>query len=93
MSAAGAIVSGMTEDEGAPIDDAAMVAVRELLETAERYGIGLSFEPDDGWSIGYMHGMGGGGLSTAYDLETAARAAMRPLDKLHEHLSEDPTSL
>jgi len=92
MSAASAIVSGMTEDT--TVTEAAMVAVKELLETAERYGIGLSFEPDgEGWSVGYMRGMGGGDLSSAYDLETAAKAAMRPLDNLHESLSEDPTSL
>jgi hypothetical protein len=32
-----------------------------------------------GWSIGYMKAMGGGSLASAYDLETAAKAAERPL--------------
>jgi hypothetical protein len=48
-----------------------------------RNGIGVTFEPDgQGWKIGYMYGMGGGDLASAYDLETAVRAAERPLDEL-----------
>jgi hypothetical protein len=69
----------MTEDQDT-ITNAAMVAVRELLEAGEQYGIGISFEPDGegGWSVGYMYGRGGGDLASAYDLEIAAKAAMRP---------------
>ena len=58
-------------------------AVGNLLSTAKIHGIGITFEPDEvGWSVGYMKGMGGGPLSNAYDLETAAGAAERPLDEL-----------
>ena len=55
------------------------------LSTAKIHGIGITFEPDEvGWSVDYMKGIGGGPLSSAYDLETAARAAERPLDELVE---------
>jgi hypothetical protein len=52
------------------------------------HGIGITFEPDgEGWTVGYTRGMGGGELATAYDLETAARAAERPLDELAQRLA------
>ena len=60
-------------------------AVGNLPSTAKIHGTGIPFEPDEvGWSVGYMKGMGGGPLSNAYELETAARAAERPLDELVE---------
>jgi hypothetical protein len=72
------------------ISDGAMDAVRALLRAAGAYGIGVSFEPDsEGWKIGYMRGMGGGDLASAYDLETAVRAAMRPLDELADRLASN----
>ena len=48
-------------------------------------------EPDGpgGWKIGYMRGMGGGDLASAYDLETAVAAAERPLDELAYRLAEN----
>jgi hypothetical protein len=50
-------------------------------------GIGVTFEPDDvGWRVGYMPGMGGGDLASAYDLETSATAAPRPLMELGDLL-------
>jgi hypothetical protein len=71
----------MTDERA--VSEAALEAVGNLLETAHAHGIGVSFEPDRvGWSVGYIEGMGGGNLASAYDLETAARAAERPLDEL-----------
>lgn len=50
----------------------------------------IIFETDaEGWSIGYMRGKGGGDLSSAYDLETAVRAADRPLDELARRLNRN----
>ncbi len=67
-------------DEQETISQAALEAVGNLLETGKIHGIGIIFEPDEqGWSVGYMRGMGGGNLASSYDLETAARAAERPL--------------
>jgi hypothetical protein len=82
----------MTDEPQEPegISDGAMVAVRALLTAADAYSIGVSFEPDSqGWKVGYLQGMGGGDLASAYDLETAARAAMRPLDDLHDQLAQN----
>ena len=63
-------------DELDPISEAALAAVANLLKTARDHGIGVTFEPDEiGWTVGYIQGMGGGNLSRAYDLETAAKAA------------------
>ena len=57
-----------------------MEAIADLLVAGEQHGIGITLTPDDeGWEVGYMQGMGGGDLSSAYDLETAAKAALRPL--------------
>lgn len=70
------------ESESA-VTEAAMAALRELLERCETYGVGITFQPDiEGWSVGYLQGTGGGDLARAYDLETAAKAALRPLDDL-----------
>lgn len=61
----------------------ALEAVADLLVVGEQHGIGVTFTPDDvGWGVGYMQGMRGGDLSSAYDLETAAKAAVRPLMEL-----------
>ncbi len=65
-----------------------MEAIADLLVAGEQTGIGITFTPDDlGWEVGYMQGMGGGELSSAYDLETAARAALRPLMELAADLA------
>lgn len=75
----------MTDDTGPT--PAAIDAVTELLRAAEQTLIGITFTPDpEGWSVGYMRGMGGGDLATAYSLEDAARAALRPLLDLHERI-------
>jgi hypothetical protein len=77
-------------DEQETISQAALEAVANLLAAAKHHGIGITFEPDEtGWSVGYMVGMGGGDLASAYDLETAARAAERPLDVLAHRLAEN----
>ena len=74
-------------DEREAISEAALEAVGNLLAAGKAYGIGISFESDDqGWSVGYMRGMGGGELASAYDRETAAKAAERPLDELARRL-------
>jgi len=68
-------------------------AVWELVETAQETGVGVAFIPDrDGWTLSYVlpfdwpayeeYEMGGGPLSSAYDLATAARAAVRPLREM-----------
>ena len=76
-------MTGHTKDE-------ALEAVGELLAASEQTYIGLTFVPDpEGWTVGYMRGMGGGDLASAYDLTTAARAALRPLLDLSERLEEN----
>jgi hypothetical protein len=76
--------------EDTTISEAALEAVGNLLETAKIHGIGVTFESDDqGWRIGYIQGMGGGDLASAYDLETAVRAAERPLDELADRLASN----
>ncbi len=76
--------------EDTPISEAALQAVGGLLAAAWHHGIGVTFEPDgQGWRIGYMRGIGGGDLASAYDLETATRAAMRPLDELADRLASN----
>jgi hypothetical protein len=80
-------------DEQKAISQTTLEAVANLLEAGKRYGIGITFEPDEeGWSIGYMRGMGGGDLASAYDLETAVKAAERPLDELAQRLAENRAS-
>jgi len=73
----------MTDEQDDLISEAALGAVATLLRIARDHGIGVSFEPDEiGWTVGYIQGKGGGNLSRAYDLETAAKAAERPLNDL-----------
>jgi hypothetical protein len=82
----------MTDDERESVSPAALEAVGNLLESAKVHGIGLTFEPDaEGWSVGYIQGMGGGDLASAYDLETAAKAAERPLDELAQRFRSRST--
>jgi hypothetical protein len=77
-------------DEHTAISDAALEGIRNLLDAGKIHGIGISFEPDaEGWTVGYMRGMGGGELASAYDLETAVKAAERPLDELAHRLAEN----
>lgn len=67
-------------------------AVGELLQAAEQGGLGIVFEPDgDGWRVSYTHThprewpayeteeFAGGLLANAFNLGTAANAALRPL--------------
>jgi hypothetical protein len=76
--------------EDTTITEAALEAVANLLAAAKQHGIGVTFEPDDaGWRVGYMQGMGGGDLASGYDLETAAKAAERPLDELAHRLASN----
>jgi hypothetical protein len=61
-------------------DEATLRAVGELIALGEQEGFAIIFQPDpDGWTIGYMRGMGGGDLHSGYDLESTARGAIRPL--------------
>jgi Spy/CpxP family protein refolding chaperone len=65
------------------LDLSALRAVAELLQAAERNGIGVTFVPDaEGWRIGHMVGHGGGDLVAGYHLTDTARAALRPLEDL-----------
>lgn len=74
----------MSEDGGI-FGSEALQAVGELLALGEQHSIGVTFTPDaQGWTIGYMVGMGGGDLLSGYDLGETARAAMRPLLELAE---------
>ncbi|WP_336028586.1 hypothetical protein [Geodermatophilus sp. FMUSA9-8] len=58
-------------------------AISELLTLGATHGIGVTFTPDDeGWTVGYMVGHGGGNLVAGYDLGETVRAALRPLDQL-----------
>ena len=67
----------------ANFDDETLRAVGEVLALGEQEGFGITFEPDaDGWTVGFMRGMGGGDLHTDFDLESAARGAVRPLLEL-----------
>ncbi len=70
-------------------DDETLQAVGELIALGEQEGFGITFVPDaEGWSIGYMRGMGGGDLVTGYDLGETARAALRPLTDLARRYEE-----
>lgn len=67
----------------ASFDDETLRAVGELIALGEQEGFGITFEPDaEGWRVGFMRGMGGGDLHSDYDLESAARGAVRPLLEL-----------
>lgn len=64
-------------------DDETLKAVGELLALGEREGFGITFTPDaEGWTVGYMRGMGGGDLLTGFDLGDTARGALPPLLEL-----------
>jgi hypothetical protein len=79
--------------EDTTISEAVLEAVGNLLAAAKHHGIGVTFEPDSqGWRIGYIRGMGGGDLASSYDLETAAKAAERPLDELAHRLAGNERS-
>jgi hypothetical protein len=63
-----------------PFDDSSLEAVGELLALAQREHIGITFTPGpDGWTIGYVRGMGADDLITGADLGATARAAVAPL--------------
>jgi hypothetical protein len=65
--------------EGA-FDPGTLEALGELLALAAREGFGITFSPGpDGWTIGYLRGMGGDDLITGLDLGDLARAAVVPL--------------
>jgi hypothetical protein len=65
--------------EGA-FDPGTLEALGELLTLAAREGFGITFSPGpDGWTIGYLRGMGGDDLITGLDLGDLARAAVVPL--------------
>lgn len=64
----------------ANFDDDTLSAVGEIIALGEQEGFGITFEPDgDGWTVGFMRGHGGGDLHSDYDLQSAARGAVRPL--------------
>jgi hypothetical protein len=61
-------------------DDDTLQAIGELLALGEQEVFGITFTPDpEGWTVGYMRGMGGGDLLSGFDLGDTARASMRPL--------------
>ena len=63
--------------------DETLQAVAELLAAGEQEGFGITFTPDgEGWTVGYMRGMGGDDLVAGFDLGDTARAALRPLLEL-----------
>jgi len=65
--------------EGA-FDPGTLEAVGELLSLGAREGFGITFTPGpDGWTVGYVRGMGGDDLLTGFDLGELARAAVAPL--------------
>jgi hypothetical protein len=79
----------MTDDDP-KISQSGLEAIEILLLAAKAHGIGVTIEPDPvGWKIGYILETGGGHLASAYDLETAVRAAERPLDELADLLAID----
>lgn len=63
-----------------PFDASSLEAIGELLALAEREHIGITFTPGvDGWTIGYVRGMGADDLVTGVELGATARAAVAPL--------------
>ncbi|HUZ53654.1 MAG TPA: hypothetical protein VMU94_14150 [Streptosporangiaceae bacterium] len=75
------------------VTPAALEYIGNLLEAAYIHGIGITFEPDFvGWKVGYISGRTGGDLATAYDLETAVKAAEKPLDELAHRLAANRRS-
>ncbi|MHA7297717.1 hypothetical protein [Pseudarthrobacter sp. MDT3-1] len=66
-------------------DQGTLQSIGELLALGEQKGFGITFTPDaEGWSVGYMRGMGGGELVSGFDLGDTTRAALRPLLDLAE---------
>lgn len=64
----------------ATFDENTLEAIGELLSLGEQEGFGITFQPDaEGWTVGYIRGMGGGDLLSGFDLEDTTRGAMRPL--------------
>lgn len=64
----------------ATFDDKTLEAVGEIIALGEQEGFGITFQPDaEGWTVGYLRGMGGGELLSGFDLEETARGALRPL--------------
>jgi hypothetical protein len=74
-------------------DDLTAKSVMDLLAAAVEAGVGLAFEPDDdGWRLSYVlpidwpayeeYDLAAGPLASAYDLGTAAAAALRPLREM-----------
>lgn len=60
-------------------DDDTLQAIGELLALGEQGGFGITFTPDpEGWTVGYMRGMGGGDLPTS----AASTAITRPRSDL-----------
>lgn len=73
----------------AAFDAETLEAVGELLALGEQEGFGITFTPDqEGWSIGYLRGMGGDAVITGFDLGDTARAALRPLLDLSARYAE-----
>lgn len=71
---------GPDDNEDGDFSAETMEAVSDLLALGKEHGVGITFTPDsEGWTVGYMHGMGGGDLVTTYDLQSAAKASLRPL--------------
>lgn len=65
--------------EGA-FDASSLEAIGELLALAQREHIGITFTPGpDGWTVGYVRGMGADDLLTGDELGETARAAVAPL--------------
>jgi hypothetical protein len=70
-------------------DNATLQAIGELLALGEQHGFGITFEPDsEGWTVGYMQGMGGGDLVTGYDLgdtgkDRRFRSLQRDLERVN----------
>ncbi|MGN6742569.1 MAG: hypothetical protein ACTHJL_04640 [Amnibacterium sp.] len=63
-----------------PFDAPSLEAIGELLALAQREHIGITFTPGpDGWTIGYVRGMGADDLVTGAELGATARAAVAPL--------------
>ena len=84
VACASATVSGITDEHpDFQVAPEALEYIGNLLEAGYSAGVGITFEPDFvGWKVGYVAGRSGGDLATAYDLETAAKAAEKPLDDL-----------
>jgi hypothetical protein len=81
-----------------PPDEAAKAAIWELLQEAERVGVGVTFEPDaEGWRVHYVdlddwpayqeYNLSAGPLSNAYNLNVACQAALKPLRDHGERLA------